>query len=230
MFYKYVTTTRASIAILAIDSIFLIFAAVYLETSNFQKEYIKQSAPITIDHPLSSSVPDSRPPIQFDPQKPYRLEFGRGSVWHGLNTVALNETGTVKLHLLEIEHKNNEVYHYSDTATLTIDSETSRRIAQTILDLRIIEMDRAYHANIDDGTQWIFWLVQGKQEKSVYFDNHYPKAIQDFAEALDKELKNAGSDKLVWSRIPDNIARDHEKAIHNSIKDKPDMPDSSNRK
>ena len=33
---------------------------------------------------------DDRPAFTVDPGQPFRLEFGRGSGWHGLNTVKLD--------------------------------------------------------------------------------------------------------------------------------------------
>ena len=180
--------------------------------------------PQGMNHPMSYSVPDPRPVMQFDPRKPYRLEFGRGSGWDGLNTIALDDTKCVVLHCMKMEDKEFALYPYCEKATIFIDSETYQQIAQLIYNLRITEMDCEYHANVCDGTQWVFRLIQGGQEKSVYFNNHFPSAIQDFAVAIDEELKNVGSGEIEWFRVPDNNIRDHEKVLWDSIRNKPNKP------
>ena len=171
--------------------------------------------------PLSKSEPDTRPAMHFDANKPFRLEFGRGSGWHGLDTIVLDEKGTVVLHRLQMEEKGTVIHHYWETTTLLLDPGMTRQIATLIQDLRILDMKRAYHADVHDGTQWVFWLVQGGQEKSVYFNNHFPKAIQDFAVTLDSHLRSAGVDKNKWIRVPDEESRQHEKAIWKGITDEP---------
>ncbi len=82
-------------------------------------------------------------------------------------------------------------------------------------------MHRKYYAEVADGTQWILWLQQGSQSKSIYFNNHFPEQIQRFAIRLDMILDISKMDKLVWSRVPKEQSRRHEKEIWNSIKNKP---------
>jgi len=160
----------------------------------------------------------------FDASKPYRLEFGRGSGRYGLDTIVLDEEGRITQHRQKEVPTEDGIYCYWQTRSFSIPSDTVKQVAALIEDLRIIEMKRAYHADVVDGMQWIFWLVQGGQEKSVYFNNHFPKAIQDFAVALDAQLRNAGIAKIKWTRVPDDESRQHEKAIWNSKKDRPNKP------
>lgn len=175
------------------------------------------------NHPLSKSETDTRPPIQFDVSKPYRLEFGRGSGLEGLDTIALDENGHIILHRLKVEEKNDVIHHYWERSNLYLSAQMTEEIAKLILDLRILDMKRAYHADVHDGTQWIFWLVQDGQEKSIYFNNHFPKAIQKFAVELDNKLKIVGIENAQWTRVPDKQTRQHEKAIWDSIEEKPNI-------
>ena len=177
-----------------------------------------------LNFPLSSSKADDRPRMSFDPQEPYRLEFGRGSGWHGLDTVAI-EDGKVVLHRLKEDGKETYVWL---TGTLPISIDATERIAKTIRRLNLLKMDRSYHAEVNDGTQWIFRLSQDGQEKSIYFDNHFPRAIQDFAVSLDKELAKAGIDEIKWSQVPKAEVRDHEKDLWESIKDHPIKSEKKN--
>lgn len=180
-----------------------------------------RSRPSGENFPLSRSEADTHPAIKFDSEKPYRLTFGRGSGWHGLDTIALNEEGNITLHRLKKEKREDIIYYYWETATVLPKKELVKQIAILIEDLRLLKMKRAYHADVHDGSQWIFWLVQNGQEKSIYFNNHFPKAIRDFAVEFDGILSTIGIEKVQWSRVPDKQARQHEKAIWNSIKDEP---------
>ena len=44
---------------------------------------------------------DTRPAFQIDSVQPFRLEFGRGSGWNGLDTIQIDQTGGVVLHRLK---------------------------------------------------------------------------------------------------------------------------------
>lgn len=170
-----------------------------------------------MSHPLHKIKPEKREKIKFDYDTPYKLEFGRGSGWHGLNTIAIDEKGEITLHR---QQKKKHTNYYWETATLTGNKEIIKQIAQHIQDLHLVEMERAYYADIHDGTQWIFWLIQNGQEKSIYFDNHFPGAIQDFAIAIDNILKSAGLESAKWTPVPIDKKLQHQKPIWNSIKDK----------
>src|SRR5262245_50445076 len=50
------------------------------------------------NYPVSKVVKDDRPTRRIDPGQPWRIEFGRGSGWHGLETVKLDQDGRVVLH------------------------------------------------------------------------------------------------------------------------------------
>ena len=70
-------------------------------------------------------------------------------------------------------------------------------------DNRLMALGRAYHADVDDGTQWVFWVRQGNSEKAIYFNNNFPQPITRFAEQLDAILSTGGLSEAAWERIPD---------------------------
>jgi hypothetical protein len=166
--------------------------------------------------PLRKTEPDSQPLMKFDPTQPYRLEFGRGSGSTGLDTIAIDENSQVVLHRMQENLEGGVVRPHWETASSTIDATPRQRIAALIRDLKILELEKAYHADVADGSQWVFWLVQGEQEKSIYFDNHFPEAIQDFAVALDRELKPL-ENELDWRRASDELADEHSKDLWASL-------------
>ncbi|MCP4113680.1 MAG: hypothetical protein GY749_50500 [Desulfobacteraceae bacterium] len=176
--------------------------------------------PYGTNFPLSRTESDSRK-IDFDPSKPYRLEIGRGSGWLGLNTIKIEENGSVAVYILKEEQREDVIYSYCENGLLKLAEEDMRIIADKIAELEILDMDRSYYAEgISDGTQWIFWIQQDKKQKSIYFSNHFPKKIQDVAVFIDEILENAGYKEIEWKRIPDREIRFHEIDIWNSIKKK----------
>lgn len=157
-------------------------------------------------------------PFHLDPGRPYQLEFGRGSGWHGLDTVKLRQDGTVTLHRQRQEFDGQVVHLFWETARLKLPPEALARVVDAIEEHQLLGMDREYHEDADDGTQWVLWVKQGEKEKSVYFDNRFPKGIVRFAEALDNVLAENGLEKADWRRVPDVDARKHERELWDSIK------------
>lgn len=155
---------------------------------------------------------------KFDITKSFYLQFGRGSGWHGLDTIEIKETGDVTMIRMKNEWKDKTIYYFWEKTTISLNSLTIKNIALKIESLDLISMKSNYRADIMDGTQWILWIKQGEQKKSIYFDNSFPSAIKDFANFIDNELKKAGIDKAEWVRVPKNEARNHEKDIWNSLK------------
>jgi hypothetical protein len=152
-------------------------------------------------HPLAKVEEDTRSPFHIDPKKPYRIEFGRGSGLYGLDTVKINEEGTVVL------HRQQGTWY---TATIQLPPESLTKVLQAVEDNHLLGLHRAYHANVADGAQWVLWIKQGDEEKSVSFNNHFPKEIVRFANSLDAILSESGSGSLTW--YPDRRG-DHAKEL-----------------
>lgn len=169
------------------------------------------------NYQLASIDTDTNPVMEFDPSRPYQLKFGRGSGWDGLDTVAIDENGDVVLHRLQEEQDGDVIRQSWQTAGMTIDDKTAQRIAELILECGLLKLNRAYHADVEDGSQWVFWLVQGEGEKRIYCDNFFPRPVQDFAVELDSELEQAGADAVKWKPVPAEWERDHEKGLWESV-------------
>ncbi len=90
-------------------------------------------------------------------------------------------------------------------------------MADPIKDLKLTELAKAYHGGAHDGTQWVFYLPQEGQKKSVYFDNKFPKAIEQFAKALDNILEPY-KNKAVWRQVAKGQERSSGKSLWESIK------------
>jgi hypothetical protein len=65
----------------------------------------------------------------------------------------------------------------------------------------------------------VFWLEQDGQKKTIYCDNHFPRAIRRFAEILDDDLAKAGLDEAQWTPMPESQSRDHETGLWDCIGD-----------
>jgi hypothetical protein len=157
------------------------------------------------------AVRNRGPSFTIDHTQPFWLEFGRGSGWHGLDTVKIDQTGLAVLHRMTSQQQ-------WEVATLQLPSQEVDEVLKAVETNGLMELRKAYHQDIADGTQWVLWIKQGEREKSVYFDNNFPTAITKFAEQLDAILSRSGLDKVTWRPIPDRESRRHEKELWDSIK------------
>jgi hypothetical protein len=161
---------------------------------------------------------DDRPVFTIDRAQPFWLEFGRGSGWHGLDTVKLDQTGRVVLHRMKSERQQDVTVLSWEVATLQLPPEAVAEVLKAVDSNDLMGLHKAYHENIADGTQWVLWIKQGEGEKSVYFNNSFPRAITAFAEQLDAILARGGLGAVAWQPVPDRESRQHEKELWDSIK------------
>jgi len=156
------------------------------------------------------------PAFTIDRSQPFRLEFGRGSGWHGLDTVKLDQAGRVVLH----RAKGESISVISwETATLQLSPELLAEVLKAVESNDLMTLRKKYHEeDVRDGSQWVLWIKQSEREKSVYFNNNFPRRIKAFAEELDAILVRAGSNKAVWQPAPEQDPRQHERALWDSIK------------
>jgi hypothetical protein len=161
---------------------------------------------------------DDRPAFTIDLTQPFWLEFGRGSGWHGLDTVKIDQTGRVVLHRMKSDRQENVNVLSWEVATLQLPPEALTEVLKAVDSNNLMDLHKAYHKDIADGTQWVLWIRQGEREKSVYFNNNFPRAIAAFAEQMDAILSRAGLDKVVWQPVPARESRQHERELWESIK------------
>jgi hypothetical protein len=160
----------------------------------------------------------ARPAFTIDRTQPFWLEFGRGSGWHGLETIKLDQTGRVVLHRMKSTRQDDVNVLTWEVATLQLPPMAVAEVLKAVESNGLMGLHKAYHENIADGTQWVLWIKQAEREKSVYFDNSFPATITRFAEQLDVILARAGSDKAAWKPVPERACREHEKELWDSIK------------
>ena len=160
--------------------------------------------------PLSRFEKDVRPPFKLELKKPFQIEFGRGSGWHGLETIKLGNDGRVEVYRRDPDHRDSWV-----RADLTTSQNSLAEVVKAVDDCHLLSLHKGYHANVADGTQWVLWFKQGQNEKSIYFNNHFPAEIQSFAKLLDAVLSREGLDKATWQN---SAGRQHEKELWESIK------------
>lgn len=157
--------------------------------------------------------PDTRPSFTLNSSRPFRIEFGRGSGWHGLDTVQVSNDGTVKMYRIGAQAR-------TETTTFSMPAGKVEEVAGLVNSLALTSMGRVYSRDVHDGTQWVLWIQQPPHEKAIYFNNSFPEEIKAFAKGLDAILRDAGSEKSTWTAVPPERGRDHEKAIWESIQPK----------
>src|SRR3984957_17019307 len=111
------------------------------------------------------AVRNDSPAFTIDRSQPFWLEFGRGSGWHGLDTVKLDQTGRVVLHRMKSERKEDVNVLSSEAANLELSPEALAEVLKAIASNGLMGLHKEYHENIYDGTQWVLWIKQGEREK-----------------------------------------------------------------
>lgn len=164
------------------------------------------------------AVRNDSPAFTIDHSQPFWLEFGRGSGWHGLNTVKIDQTGRAVLHRMKSECKEDVTVLSWEVATLQLSPEALDEVLKAVESNDLMGLRKEYHEDIHDGTQWVLWIKQEEREKSVYFNNNFPRRIKAFAEQLDASLAQAGLDKVAWQPMPERESRQHERELWDSIK------------
>ncbi len=161
--------------------------------------------------PLARVVEDARPPIHIDPTKPFVVGLGRGSGWHGLDTVRITEKGTVDLYRQYDEKDTEGVWHQRwERGHLQIPEDAVQALFDALSTYHLLTLHKAYYADVHDGTQWVFFVRQDRTVKSVYCDNHFPENLLAFAEWLDALLTQHRLDEVTWETVPEANGRTHE--------------------
>jgi hypothetical protein len=151
--------------------------------------------------------------VGLNSSQPFLIELGRGSGWHGLDTVRVLDDGTTTL--------CRQAGGDWETAEIHLPPEGVARVRDSIKNHELLQLNASYHdPNIADGTQWVLRLQQGGTEKAVYFNNRFPAEITRFATELDEVLEEYGAG-ATWRRVAYLNQRNHERALWESIHAKP---------
>ena len=131
-------------------------------------------------------------PFDLNREKDFSIQLGRGSGWHGIELIKINNKGTVHLHRLNGEH-----------AEFDLTVEELDAIVDSINTEKLTELDRKYiNENVNDGTQWLLWIRQNGKHTRTYFSNQFPKQILNFAKTVDAQLRT-GQRKLSFQTVKD---------------------------
>jgi hypothetical protein len=104
-----------------------------------------------------------------------------------------------------------------ERATMTLPPASLARVLAAVDANRLMELHRGYYGGAADGTQWVLWIRQGRDEKSVYLDNYFPAPIGRFARELDAALAQSGLAGVTWEAVPEAETRRHEVELWASI-------------
>jgi hypothetical protein len=152
--------------------------------------------------------PTEAPTIELS--KPLEIAFGRGSGWHGLDTIRILTNGVVTLYKQTLI-KNQRSWQ---TASLQLSTSDQKKISEALLTNRILNLKDQIATNVADGTQWILLVRQNSASKAVYFDNKFPTSISNFAQTVDLVLEKQ---PIQWKPAP-REPREHEKELWAAIR------------
>ena len=157
-----------------------------------------------LDHSVADSCHH-----KFSASLPFRISLGRGSGLYGLETIAIDEN------LLAILHRETNAGWETCSVKLTIDEWGT--VVDAIEQNDLLSLSREYHAKIADGTQWVLWIEQNGQSKTVYCNNFFPDQIRNFAAVIDTVF-DIDDDMLEWKPVPDKLVGNHDNELWAAIK------------
>lgn len=149
-----------------------------------------------------SVVLNDRPVFYLDPARPWRIDLGRGSGLHGLETVTLDQSGRVLLYRYTDEYDDTRVGTRWETAADVLPREAVASVLSVAASTQLTLLNREYHAPVADGTQWVLRIRQGEHNKAVYFNNHFPDTVVRFAARLDEVIATNVGRRLRWRAVP----------------------------
>lgn len=158
---------------------------------------------------------------EFRPDLPFTIELGRGSGMYGLDTIRISSDEGARLYRSETftpKHSRfrSQIWY---SAQLELPKPAIASIASAISEHKIMGLDRKYHANIDDGTQWVLRIVQGESQKAIYFNNRFPEEVKRLATIIDQTFDKNGLAKVKWSEEPAMVAGQHDAELWQSLRD-----------
>jgi hypothetical protein len=142
--------------------------------------------------------------------KPLEIDFGRGSGWHGLDTVRITTNGAVTLYKQTLINSQRSW----QTASLQLSNSDQKKISDALITNQLLNLKDQIATNVADGTQWILLVRQNSAWKAVYFDNKFPTSISNFAETVDQVLEK----KPTQWRPASGEPREHEKELWAAIR------------
>lgn len=153
-----------------------------------------------------TSVPDDRSSFEIDANKPFVIEFGRGSGMHGLDIIRVDHSG--QANLTRFERRATP-----DSTTLQLTDQQVKKVIAFANTSRLTSLAKSYMTNVEDGTQSVLWIEQGTSQKAIYFNNAFPKEITTFADQLDGILNEAGLPNATWTAAPIEEAKERHAAL-----------------
>jgi hypothetical protein len=93
-------------------------------------------------------------------------------------------------------------------------------VLSALSDNKVLQLDREIHTSsrVPNRAQWVLLVTQGKYEKIVYLDGHFPAEIIRFADALDNLLIKNGALLVKWQPVANADAVQFTKQIWDRIK------------
>jgi hypothetical protein len=202
----------------------IIFSFILITISCSQGRVASDSSKKTVSNrfpesfPLVKVVEDHSPPFSLDSTKPFIITFGKGDGLLGMDTIEIDEHGTVILQRIQMEQRNGVWYPFKEAGTMQLLPEDTKSIIDSLHTFHILEMHKEYHADIYDGMKWALWIQQEPHEKSIYCNNHFPENILAFSDFIDELLTKRGLADVNWTRVPEHESRNHEKELRESTK------------
>src|SRR5262245_50480556 len=151
--------------------------------------------------PLTLARSYDHRPWQLSADQPFKIVLGRGSGWHGLDTVAITESGAVTVHRRTVISDGENPIRGWEEAELSLPRDLLMKVVDSIEANHLLKLADVYSGSVADGSQWILLVTQGRNRKAVMFSNHFPLEIQRFAQHIDAVLRDCRIGTVTWQRL-----------------------------
>lgn len=125
----------------------------------------------------------------FDPSAPTDIWLGRGSGMFGLDVVHLSRHGELFVDRAVAAPASSPPGlpgYVHERAHLRVAASVTADARDLVRRLRVDRLRAEYRKKgMHDGTQWVLRVRQDGYDRSVVFDNRFPRAVRRFARDLD---------------------------------------------
>jgi hypothetical protein len=149
------------------------------------------------------------------PDDRFELHLGQGSGWTGLeDMVRVSGNGEV---VHEVRMGQTRVTGTWSRQAYRIPPEEVKALVDLLNRYKMLGMSKAYHAAVQDGTQWILLIRTAGKQKSIYCNNFFPGPVTHVAGYTHGHIVGKlGRDGEKIGVPPDEPSR-HEQELWDSI-------------
>lgn len=139
-----------------------------------------------VSHPTKNVVPatDVLDEATVQPSPEFLVEYAFGSGTDGFDILKVHADGSAEFQYWDSSGERT----VQKTTQFQVSSNQLEKICAKLNQSKFMALDNEYHADPPQGTQIAITVVSGHVEKEVFCMNHFPVAVVQVADYLEKEI------------------------------------------